>query len=197
MKNKFKDRSNYATWLGPSCKLCPAVAVVPCTQMYNSEVCHHQRGNKGVFCYQTFLKSICFLIHPKLLTYLEVVEKKMNCTPRTWVGYSVGDKISKMSLLSTKIERRVCRMSSVLCMWLSSQRAGGVLERSLLSASREGVTAATRTAADPKSGPALKPCRLSLWWAGGIYSKLIKMLTKRILLLSNCFWSGKIWTGWD
>ena len=56
-------RSNYATWLGPSCKLCPAVAVVPCTQMYNSEVCHHQRGNKGVFCYQTFLKSICFLIH--------------------------------------------------------------------------------------------------------------------------------------
>ena len=131
------------------------------------------------------------------ITYLEVVEKKMNCTPRTWVGYSVGDKISKMSLLSTKIERRVCRMSSVLCMWLSSQRAGGVLERSLLSASREGVTAATRTAADPKSGPALKPCRLSLWWAGGIYSKLIKMLTKRILLLSNCFWSGKIWTGWD
>ena len=153
------------------------------------------------FCYQTFLKSICFLIHPMLLTYLEVFEEKnlkliahhglelviqLEIRFPRWVCYQPRYK-----------EEYKCRMSSVLCMWLSSQRAGGTLERSLLSASREGVTAATRTAADPKSGPALKPCRLSLWWAGGIYSKLIKMLTKRILLLSNCFWSGKIWTGWD
>ena len=79
MKNKFKDRSNYATWLGPSCKLCPAVAVVPRIHMYNSEICHQQRRNKGVFCYQTFLKSICFLIHPMLTSrkYLEVLKKKI------------------------------------------------------------------------------------------------------------------------
>ena len=48
VKNKFKDRSNYATWLGPSCKLCPAVALVPRTQMYKSEMCHLQRCDKCV-----------------------------------------------------------------------------------------------------------------------------------------------------